>query len=199
VNKVKKEFFLSLIFIYKWLALSLGVVGVLYAAISLAYYQTYYNPEIKKYELEISRYKENISSLEKDQNKLSKERDVLTKKMDKHLAHQSNINNRGKKTQRKISNICKERMWSNPFPKQSKECAIEVSKFEELKKSYKKIESKVENLKDKVTSVNSSLLDISEKIKEDKEKIKEVKRDIEDFKVGSTRILLWLAALLGLT
>ena len=54
MQKVKEEFFLSLIFVLKWLSLALGVLGILYFAISLAYHRSYYDPLMKKYELEIA-------------------------------------------------------------------------------------------------------------------------------------------------
>ena len=54
MDKVKEEFFLSLIFILKWLSLGLGALGILYFAISLAYHKSYYDPLIKEYDLEIS-------------------------------------------------------------------------------------------------------------------------------------------------
>ena len=54
MQKVKEEFFLSVIFVAKWLTLALGALGILYFAISLAYHRSYYDPLMKEYELEIA-------------------------------------------------------------------------------------------------------------------------------------------------
>lgn len=54
MQKVKEEFFLSLIFVLKWLSLGLGALAILYFAISLAYHKSYYDPLIQEYELEIA-------------------------------------------------------------------------------------------------------------------------------------------------
>lgn len=54
MQKVKEEFFLSLIFVLKWLSLGLGALAIIYFAISLAYQRSYYDPLIKEYNLEIT-------------------------------------------------------------------------------------------------------------------------------------------------
>jgi len=54
MQKVKEEFFLSVIFVAKCLTLALVALAILYFAISLAYHQSYYDPLIKEYELEIA-------------------------------------------------------------------------------------------------------------------------------------------------
>jgi chromosome segregation ATPase len=54
MQKVKEEFFLSVIFVLKWLSLGLGALAIVYFAIPLAYHRSYYDPLIKEYDLEIS-------------------------------------------------------------------------------------------------------------------------------------------------
>ncbi len=57
MQKVKEEFFLSVIFVLKWLSLGLGALAIVYFAISLAYHKSYYEPLIQEYDLEISELK----------------------------------------------------------------------------------------------------------------------------------------------
>ena len=57
MQKVKEEFFLSVIFVLKWLSLGLGALAIVYFAISLAYQKSYYEPLIQEYDLEISELK----------------------------------------------------------------------------------------------------------------------------------------------
>lgn len=54
MQKVKEEFFLSLIFVLKWLSLGLGALAIVYFAISLAYHRSYYDPLIQGYDLKIA-------------------------------------------------------------------------------------------------------------------------------------------------
>lgn len=54
MQKVKEEFFLSVIFVLKWLSLGLGALAIVYFAISLAYHKSYYDPLIQEYNLEIA-------------------------------------------------------------------------------------------------------------------------------------------------
>ncbi|MBT8343346.1 MAG: hypothetical protein KJO45_01375 [Sulfurovum sp.] len=54
MQKVKEEFFLSVIFVLKWLSLGMGALAIIYFAISLAYHRSYYDPLMKEYELEIA-------------------------------------------------------------------------------------------------------------------------------------------------
>lgn len=54
MQKVKEEFFLSVIFVLKWLSLGLGALAIVYFAISLAYHKSYYDPLIQEYDLEIA-------------------------------------------------------------------------------------------------------------------------------------------------
>lgn len=53
MGKVKEEFYLSLIFLGKWLALGLGAFGILYFAINVAYKKSYYEPRMASFDLEI--------------------------------------------------------------------------------------------------------------------------------------------------
>lgn len=71
VNKVKEEFYLSLIFVAKWLMLGLGIVGILYFAIYLAYHKSYHDPLMEKYDLEIAELVEQKNSLVKSKNIIS--------------------------------------------------------------------------------------------------------------------------------
>lgn len=84
MQKVKEEFFLSVIFVLKWLTLAMGVLGVLYFAISLAYDKSYYDPLMKEYDLEIAELHKkkveaqtDLSTLQSTLNQIQSEIDIL--------------------------------------------------------------------------------------------------------------------------
>lgn len=82
MDKVKEEFFLSLIFILKWLSLGLGMLGILYFAISLAYHKSYYDPLIKEYDIEISELHKEKADIETSLNTLQTTLDRTQTKID---------------------------------------------------------------------------------------------------------------------
>ncbi len=86
MQKVKEEFFLSVIFVAKWLTLALGALAILYFAISLAYHRSYYDPLIKEYELEIAELnkkkaeeKASLDTLQLTLNQIQTKIDILRK------------------------------------------------------------------------------------------------------------------------
>ena len=64
MQKVKEEFFLSLIFVAKWLLLVLGTLGILYFAISRAYQTYYYDPLIKEYQVKSAEFNKEKTTAE---------------------------------------------------------------------------------------------------------------------------------------
>ncbi|WP_373030991.1 hypothetical protein [Sulfurovum sp.] len=71
MQKVKEEFFLSVIFVLKWLSLGLGALAIVYFAISLAYHKSYYDPLIQEYDLEIATLKKNKIDSEASLNSMN--------------------------------------------------------------------------------------------------------------------------------
>ncbi len=71
MQKVKEEFFLSVIFVLKWLSLGLGALAIVYFAISLAYHKSYYDPLIQEYDLEIAALKKNKIDSEASLNSMN--------------------------------------------------------------------------------------------------------------------------------
>lgn len=82
MQKVKEEFFISLIFVAKWLTLALGALAIVYFAISLAYHRSYYDPLIQEYELEISELNEQKVATENSLDTMRITLDELHKKID---------------------------------------------------------------------------------------------------------------------
>jgi len=82
MQKVKEEFFLSLIFVLKWLSLGLGTLAIVYFAISLAYHKSYYDPLIQEYDLEIAALKKNKIDSEASLNSMNISLNEIQAKID---------------------------------------------------------------------------------------------------------------------
>ena len=82
MQKVKEEFFLSVIFVLKWLSLGLGALAIVYFAISLAYHKSYYEPLIQEYDLEIAALKKNKIDSEASLNRMNISLNEIQAKID---------------------------------------------------------------------------------------------------------------------
>ena len=82
MQKVKEEFFLSVIFVLKWLSLGLGALAIVYFAISLAYHKSYYDPLIQEYDLEIATLKKNKIDSEASLNSMNISLNEIQAKID---------------------------------------------------------------------------------------------------------------------
>lgn len=82
MQKVKEEFFLSVIFVLKWLSLGLGALAIVYFAISLAYHKSYYEPLIQEYDLEIATLKKNKIDSEASLNSMNISLNEIQAKID---------------------------------------------------------------------------------------------------------------------
>jgi len=82
MQKVKEEFFLSVIFVLKWLSLGLGALAIVYFAISLAYHKSYYDPLIQEYDLEIATLKKNKLDSEASLNSMNITLNEIQSKID---------------------------------------------------------------------------------------------------------------------
>src|SRR5688572_10806032 len=77
MSRVKEELYLSLIFVGKWLGLGLGIVGLIYLAINLAYKKSYYEPRMATFDLEISDFLESKATLEGELSLLREKQNSL--------------------------------------------------------------------------------------------------------------------------
>ena len=201
MQRVKEEFFLSLIFVLKWLTLALGVLGILYFAISLAYHRSYYDPLMKEYELEIAELHEkkteaqtDLTALQSTLTKLQTQIDVL--KEIKIPAAQEAIVLHEKKIEALNENFIDR---YNPFSQKS----------EETQKIYDERDKAIE-LKEHLDEELEDLLMIQAVKAETKSEMLERIDQIEIFisveehekeKVGTGAlgVLPWLLGILGLT
>ena len=201
MQKVKEEFFLSLIFITKWLALSLGGLGIIYFAISLAYNKSYYDPIIKAYDLKITELVR-----QKNNSETSKERsELFINESNKEIDKLKNID---------VPNIQKELVLNSKKIKALNESVIDkYNPFSKRNSEAKKLDSDKISLQNKISSLEKQLTEFKDSRDEEtkilgytEETISEIKiaisveeKNKERVGTGSLGVLPWLAGILGLT
>ena len=201
MQRVKEEFFLSLIFVLKWLSLALGILGILYFAISLAYHRSYYDPLMKKYEFEIAELHKqktqnetSLSSLQQALNQI--ETKIYTLKQTQIPAAKEAISLHEKKIDALNEDFIDR---YNPFSEKS----------EEIQKIYDERDKAVE-LKEKLDEELQDLL-MTQAVKSEMksemfQKIDQInifisveENEKEKVGTGSLGVLPWLFGILGLT
>jgi len=201
MQKVKEEFFLSVIFVAKWLTLALGALAILYFAISLAYHRSYYDPLIKEYELEIAdlnkkkaEEKASLDTLQLTLNHIQTKIDILRKTeipaAKKAIAlHEDKIESLNEDFIDKY----------NPFSEKNGK-AKQV--YEEKYKSVdhkEKLDEQLEDLCMTKAVKDESKSDILEKINQIDIFISVEEHEKERVGTGALGVLPWLLGILGLT
>jgi len=202
MEKVKEEFILSLIFVGKWLFLGLGIVGVLYVAISLAYNKSYYEPRMDKYDLELAEIAERIDGL-KD-TKITLENDLGSTDDRIKLLEKVELLKVEKEIERSkelISTLGLKWWQKLPIP-MLKESESAKKAYETLKKAENKksaLVDEIEKLRDKRKNSNTSISNVLSEIQNYEMELSEKKRDKKRAEVDVKGPMLWLAGILGLT
>ena len=202
MKKVKEELMLSLIFVGKWLILGLGVVGVLYLAISLAYNKSYYEPRMDKFDLDIAEITESMSALMEKKATLEVNLDLTVNKIklleDDKLAK---VEKEIEDAKLVISELDLKWWQKLPAPmfKGDQSTKQAYKDLDELELQKKGIVNELNKLRDIRKSSNQSIVSAANKIKKNEMDILEKKRDKKRAEVDVKGPILWLIGILGLT
>jgi hypothetical protein len=197
-NDVKSEFYLSLIFVGKWLLLAFGIFGLLYWGISLAYYKTYYHPHVAKYEInltELENHKRKRESILKDavsnKRKLQERIDELSN--DEIPGTKIKLKKAGEEAEELgISLIDTITVWKD-MPEDAKEV---LKAMEETNEYLVWLEDELDGRKSSLDDKIEEISDLNEEIKILDEEIEEEKLEKERVETGLAGILPWFFGIL---
>jgi len=202
MKKVAEELFLSLIFVGKWLVLGLGIVGVLYVAISLAYHKSYFDPRMDQFDLDIAEQIDEKVRLEETRDTLKNGIEVTSIEIEK--LEDNDLPN----ADRKIENVKLKindlglKWWDRlPIPMREKDEAAEEI-YQELENAqYERtvIVDKVEVLNNEREKSTELIAGISKEIRDHEIDISELKNDKKRAQVDVKGPMIWLLSMLGLT
>jgi len=201
MQKVKEEFFLSVIFVAKWLTLALGALAILYFAISLAYHRSYYDPLITEYELEIAELnkkkaeeKASLDTLQLTLNQIQTKIDILRKTeipaVKKTIAlHEEKIESLDEDFIEKY----------NPFNEKNGKAKQVYEERDKAVDHKEKLDEQLEDLCMTQAVKDESKSDILEKIDQIDIFISVEEHEKERVGTGALGVLPWLLGILGLT
>lgn len=201
MQRVKEEFFLSLIFVLKWLTLGLGGLGILYFAISLAYHRSYYDPLMKEYELEIAELhkkkveaKIDLDTLESSLAQLQTEITTLKEKKipaakKAILVHENAIES--------LNEDFIDRY--NPFSEKSEESKRVYALRDKAVEEKEKLDDQLEDLLMIQAVQTETRSEMLEKIDQIDIFISVEEQEKEKVGTGALGVLPWLLGILGLT
>ncbi len=201
MQRVKEEFYLSLIFVLKWLALALGVLGILYYAISLAYNKSYYDPLMRKYDLEIAGLHKKKTEAQTNLNKLQVElnqiqTDIDSLKQTKIPTAHTTIALHEKKIQSLNEDFIDK---YNPFSERSEDTQKIYNDRDKAVQYKETLDDQLEDLlmlQAVKTEIKSEMLD---KIDQIEIFISVEEHEKEKLGTGALGVLPWLFGILGLT
>jgi chromosome segregation ATPase len=202
MKKVAEEFLLSLIFVGKWLVLGLGIVGILYVAISLAYHKSYHDPRMDQFDLDIA------ESIDK-KNRLEETRETLTNGMDAtnneiEKLEENDLPNSDRQIESiklKISDLGL-KWWDRlPIPMLEKDEAVEeiYQELDDANNNRTAIVYKIEVFKNDRDKSIELISGISKEIRDYEIDISELKNDKKRAQVDVKGPMIWLLSMLGLT
>jgi chromosome segregation ATPase len=201
MQRVKEEFFLSLIFVLKWLSLALGVLGILYFAISLAYHRSYYDPLMKKYELEIAELhmqktqnETSLSGLQQTLNQIETQIDTL--KQTQIPAAKEAIALQEKKIEALNEDFIER---YNPFSEKSEEIQKIYDARDKAVEDKEQLDERLEELLMTQAVKTEMKSEILQKIDQIEIFISVEENEKEKVGTGALGVLPWLFGILGLT
>ena len=201
MQRVKEEFYISLIFVLKWLALALGILGILYFAISLAYHKSYYDPRMREYELEIAELYEKKVEAKTDLSKLEStlkqiQIQINTLIETKIPAAKESIALHEKKIEALNEDFIDR---YNPFNEKSAESQMIYEQRDKAIEHKERLDEQLEDLlmTQAVKAVSKS--EMLEKIDQIEIFISIEEHEKEKVGTGSLGVLPWLFGILGLT
>lgn len=201
MQKVKEEFFLSVIFVLKWLSLGLGALAIVYFAISLAYHKSYYDPLIQEYELEIAELnkkktdaKTSLKTMKITLNEIQTKIDIL-KKTDIPAAKNA-IALHEKKIESLDESIIDR---YNPFIEKSDKIKQVYKESDKAINHKEKLDEQLEDLYMTQAVKAEAKSDILTKIDQIEIFISVEEHEKERVGTGALGVLPWLLGILGLT
>ena len=201
MQKVKEEFFLSVIFVLKWLSLGLGALAIVYFAISLAYHKSYYDPLIQEYDLEIATLKKNkidseasLNSMNISLNEIQAKIDML-KKTDIPAAKNA-INLHEKKIESLDEDIIDR---YNPFIEKSDKVKQVYQERDAAIEHKEKLDDQLEDLRMTQAVKAVSRSEMLDRINQIEIFISVEEHEKERVGTGALGVLPWLLGILGLT
>lgn len=202
MTKVKEEFFLSLIFLGKWLALGLGVFGILYLTINVAYNKTYYEPRMATFDLKIQELVESKTKFELELVSLRDRHDLLIERIS--LIEQIDIPNSEATIEAAKGEIGKMglRWWEQydiPLISRNPEANLAYRSLAEAESANSMVLRERDNLKKERDSISSDSNKLTTNIRKIDEKIAAMDRKKRKAQVDVKGPLFWLIGLLGLT
>lgn len=201
MQKVKEEFFLSVIFVLKWLTLALGALGILYFAISLAYHRSYYDPLMKEYELE-------ISELRKQKIEVETSLSTLQITLNEIQTHIDLLQNTEIPAATKAVKLQEEKIDSldesfidryNPFSEKDGEVKQIYDERNKALEDKEKLDEKLEDLRMTRAVKAETKSEILDKINQIEIFISVEEHEREKVGTGALGVLPWLLGILGLT
>ena len=201
MQKVKEEFFLSVIFVLKWLTLALGALGILYFAISLAYHRSYYDPLMKEYELE-------ISELRKQKIEVETSLSTLQITLNEIQTHIDLLQNTEIPAATKAVKLQEEKIDSldesfidryNPFSEKDGEVKQIYDERNKALEDKEKLDEKLEDLRMTQAVKAETKSEILDKINQIEIFISVEEHEKEKVGTGALGVLPWLLGILGLT
>ncbi|MGB5506733.1 MAG: hypothetical protein WBM70_08610 [Sulfurovum sp.] len=201
MQKVKEEFFLSVIFVLKWLTLALGALGILYFAISLAYHRSYYDPLMKEYELE-------ISELRKQKIEVETSLSTLQITLNEIQTHIDLLQNTEIPAATKAVKLQEEKIDSldesfidryNPFSEKDGEVKQIYDERNRALEDKEKLDEKLEDLHMTQAVKTETKSEILDKINQIEIFISVEEHEREKVGTGALGVLPWLLGILGLT
>ena len=200
MQKVKEEFFLSVIFVLKWLSLGLGALAIVYFAISLAYQKSYYEPLIQEYDLEISELKKKkidrkiaLKSINITLNEIHAKIDIL-KKIDIPAAKDAIILHEKKIESLNESIIDK----YNPFNEKSDNVKQIYAARDKAVEDKEKLDEQLEDLHMMQAVKAEAKSEIIERINQIDIFISVEEHEKERVGTGALGVLPWLLGILGI-
>jgi len=201
MQKVKEEFFLSVIFVLKWLSLGLGALAIVYFAISLAYHKSYYDPLIQEYDLEIATLKKNkidseasLNSMNISLHEIQAKIDML-KKTDIPAAKNA-INLHEKKIESLDEDIIDR---YNPFIEKSDKVKQVYQERDSAIEHKEKLDDQLEDLRMTQAVKAVSRSEMLDRINQIEIFISVEEHEKERVGTGALGVLPWLLGILGLT
>jgi len=201
MQKVKEEFFLSVIFVLKWLSLGLGALAIIYFAISLAYHKSYYEPLIQEYDLEIAALKKNKIDSEASLNRMNISLNEIQAKIDmlkktEIPAAKSAIALHEKKIESLDENIIDR---YNPFIEKSDKVKQVYEERDKAIEHKEKLDDQLEDLRMTQAVKAVSRSEMLDRINQIEIFISVEEHEKERVGTGALGVLPWLLGILGLT
>ena len=201
MQKVKEEFFLSVIFVLKWLSLGVGALAIVYFAISLAYHKSYYDPLIKEYNLEIAELKKKRSEEKSSLNTLQLNLKKIQTKID--ILKNTEIPAAKKSIalqEEKIESLDEDFIDRyNPFSEKNGEARKIYEERDKAVDHKEKLDEQLEDLRMTLAVKAEARTEIENRINQIDIFISIEENEKERVGTGALGVLPWLLGILGLT